>query len=58
MHSNLEPDVRNQESHEIRRQYLDASKAHQALGWKPLYTIEEGLERTIGWYREFFGQGS
>jgi len=24
------------------------------LGWKPLYTMEEGLEETISWYRDFF----
>jgi CDP-glucose 4,6-dehydratase len=23
------------------------------LGWKPDYTLDEGLERTIAWYREF-----
>ena len=23
------------------------------LGWAPLFTLDEGLERTIAWYREF-----
>jgi CDP-glucose 4,6-dehydratase len=25
------------------------------LGWKPLFTLDEGLRRTIDWYREFLG---
>ena len=23
------------------------------LGWSPLFTLEEGLDRTIAWYRDF-----
>jgi CDP-glucose 4,6-dehydratase len=53
MGSSLEPDIRNQASNEIRHQYLSASRARQELNWRPLFTLEEGLERTIPWYREF-----
>jgi CDP-glucose 4,6-dehydratase len=53
MGSGLEPDIRNQASNEIRHQYLSASRARQELNWRPLFTLEEGLERTIPWYREF-----
>jgi len=53
MGSDLEPDVRNQASNEIRHQYLSAARARQELKWHPLFTLEEGLERTIAWYREF-----
>ena len=55
MDSPLEPDVRNEAANEIRRQYLSAEKARALLGWKPLYTLDEGLERTLTWYRRFFG---
>lgn len=55
MGSNLRPDVRNEASHEIRVQYLSAKKARERLGWKPTLTLDEGLERTIRWYREFLG---
>jgi len=55
MGSVLEPDVRNEATNEIRRQYLSAEKARQLLGWKPLFTLDEGLRRTIDWYRDFFG---
>jgi CDP-glucose 4,6-dehydratase len=54
MGSNLAPDVRNETSNEIREQYLDAGKARRVLGWSSLYSLEEGLQRTIQWYREFF----
>ena len=53
MHSNLEPLVLNEASNEIRCQHLSAQRAHQVLRWSPLFTLEEGLERTIAWYREF-----
>jgi len=53
MGSCLEPDVRNEASNEIRHQYLNASRARQCLGWKPLFTLEQGLERTVEWYREY-----
>jgi CDP-glucose 4,6-dehydratase len=55
MKSALEPDLRNEAVNEIREQYLSAAKAREVLGWKPLFTLDEGLRRTIDWYREFLG---
>lgn len=55
MGSDLEPDVRDEATNEIRHQYLSAAKARQTLGWKPLYTLDEGLDKTIAWYRGFLG---
>jgi CDP-glucose 4,6-dehydratase len=54
MDSTLEPEVRNETANEIRRQYLSAEKARRVLGWRPLFTLDEGLRRTIDWYRDFF----
>ncbi len=54
MNSNLKPKVLNQGSNEIKHQYLSAEKARKLLNWTPAYTIDEGLEKTIEWYTEFF----
>ena len=57
MRSDLTPVVRGENSGEIREQYLDSLKARTILGWKPSFDLHAGLERTIGWYREFLGAG-
>jgi len=49
----LRPDVRNEAQNEIQHQYLSAGKARRMLNWEPLFTLEQGIERTISWYREF-----
>ena len=36
---------------EIKDQVVDASKAERVLGWRPQHTLEEGLTKTIEWYR-------
>ncbi len=53
MGSDLAPDVRNEASNEIRHQYLSAAKARTRLGWSPLFTLDDGLRRTIDWYTEY-----
>ena len=55
MGSNLKPKVLNQTSNEIRHQYLSAAKAREMLNWNPLFTLDEGLHRTISWYKKFLG---
>ena len=52
MQSDLEPDVRNEASNEIRSQYLDASKARTVLDWAPAFTLDKGLRATVAWYRQ------
>ena len=54
MGSGLKPIIRNEASNEIRQQYLNAEKSRKVLGWKPLFTLDEGLKTTIEWYRKFF----
>ena len=53
MGSSLEPIVLGEASHEIKYQYLDAGKARETLGWQPLFTLDEGLTRTVEWYRNY-----
>jgi CDP-glucose 4,6-dehydratase len=50
----VEPDIQgagNPEG-EIDRQYVDPTKLKQTCGWTPAVDLEEGLRRTIDWYRE------
>jgi len=54
--SDLRPVVQNIASAEIREQYLDAGKARARLGWKPRHGMDEGLKRTIDWYRRFLAE--
>lgn len=51
--TDLEPVILDQARGEIRDQYLDSSKAQQRLGWRARYSLEAGLEDTIGWYVRF-----
>jgi len=37
------------EKSEVRRLLADNSKARKILGWKPRFSLEEGLKRTITW---------
>ncbi len=55
MCSDLEPEVCNEATNEIRHQYLSAAKARRILGWNPLFTLDEGLRRTVDWYKAFLG---
>ncbi len=52
MDSNLKPEILNQASNEIRHQFLSAERARKELNWRAQYSLDEGLERTIAWYKE------
>ena len=54
MESNLEPEILNNATNEIRDQYLSAQKAKTLLSWRPIYSLEGGLKETIEWYQMFF----
>jgi nucleoside-diphosphate-sugar epimerase len=43
---------------EIPRMYADATKAAERIGWTSQVTLEDGLARTIDWYRKNLAQGS
>jgi CDP-glucose 4,6-dehydratase len=50
----VEPEIRgsgNPEG-EIDRQYVDAAKLRELCGWSPRVSLEEGVQRTLDWYRE------
>ncbi|MGB8981945.1 MAG: GDP-mannose 4,6-dehydratase, partial [Anaerolineales bacterium] len=52
----LAPQICNETSNEIRHQYLSAEKARRELGWRPMFDLDEGLQRTIDWYKDFFNE--
>lgn len=61
--ASVEPDIRGSGTPpgEIDRQWVDYSKLHAVTGWAPQVSLEEGLRRTLDWYRahpEWLGQGS
>jgi len=50
MGSPLESIILNETANEISDQYLSAEKARRVLGWRPLYTLEEGVvDDTVAW---------
>jgi|ERR1700733_2808465 len=52
----LEPVVLSETRNEIVHQYLSASKARRYLGWRPRFNLEQGLARTMEWYKDFLPQ--
>jgi nucleoside-diphosphate-sugar epimerase len=50
--TDLVPVVLDQVRGEIPEQYLDCAKAHRVLGWRPRYSLEQGLRETIDWYSQ------
>jgi CDP-glucose 4,6-dehydratase len=49
----LEPIIEDRELKEIQDQYLSSDKARAVLGWRPRYSLPEGLRETMAWYRAF-----
>ena len=52
----LSPVILNEATNEIQEQYLSAELARTRLGWRPRYSLDEGLMKTIAWYRTFFAE--
>ena len=52
--SDLEPVILNEATNEIHAQYLNSKRARDELGWEPIVGLEEGLRRTVEWYRRHF----
>lgn len=58
MGSSLQPEVRNHASNEIGYQALNAARARETLGWRPMFSLEHAMGQTIDWYRQFFADPS
>jgi len=51
------PEILGTARGEIDRQYLGTSKVKELLGWKPEYTLAQGLSETVEWYENYFDSG-
>lgn len=52
-HGQIEPIFVEPRIGEVQQLIADPSKAMDLLGWKPEYTLEQGLKAYIEWYRKF-----
>jgi CDP-glucose 4,6-dehydratase len=50
----VEPEIRGEGNPkgEIERQYVDSTRLRELTGWRPRFSLEDGLARTIEWYRD------
>ncbi len=53
----LPPLICNDAHGEIRNQYLSFAKAWDLLGWRPRFSLDQGLGETIDWYRKYLAAG-
>ena len=47
----IEPIYAEPRAGDVRDSQADISKARRILGYDPVVTFEEGLNRTVAWYR-------
>jgi nucleoside-diphosphate-sugar epimerase len=52
MGTSVEPRHAEARAGDIRHSHADISKAERLLGYRPSVTFDEGLERTITWFRQ------
>jgi CDP-glucose 4,6-dehydratase len=52
----IKPIIQNKACNEIQAQHLCSQKAHDVLGWHPIYGIRRGLDETIAWYKQYYAK--
>jgi UDP-glucuronate 4-epimerase len=40
---------------DVKATYADVSALVEAVGYRPKVSLEEGMERFVGWFRGFYG---
>ena len=48
-------EIGNNSQGEIFYQHLDCKRAERELNWKARYSFEEGIARTVDWYKNYLG---
>lgn len=56
--TDLNPEILNTTENEIPHQFLSSEKARQMLDWRPKFEFDEGLRRTIPWYKDLLAERS
>lgn len=49
----IEPEIKNTAKSEIKDQHLNSTKARLVLGWKSTVDLQNGLEKTVSWYKSY-----
>lgn len=49
----LKPIILNEARNEVVDKFLTSEKARQVLEWQPKHSLEDGLRKSITWYRDF-----
>jgi CDP-glucose 4,6-dehydratase len=52
----LLPTILNEVKNEIQDEYLCPDKASERIGWQPQYTLAEGIQETMDWYRAYLNR--
>jgi CDP-glucose 4,6-dehydratase len=52
--TDLKPQILNEAQQEIPKQFLNCSKARSTLNWRPRFSLQDGLQETIAWYKDWF----
>ena len=54
----LEPTYSDTRSGDVKDSQADIAKAHRLLGYQPTVSFEDGLQKTIEWYRTATAAGA
>jgi len=55
---NIDIEIPDDKLHESELLILDSSKANQRLGWKNVCSVDEALDQTVEWYKEYDKQNN
>lgn len=54
----IEYSKNKEDAHEANLLMLDCSKANKILHWKPVWDIKQTIQKTIGWYKDYYTKKS
>ena len=40
--------------HETKKLFLNIDKAKKELNWKPIFNLQQTIDLTVDWYKNFF----